>query len=285
VVVPFRGTAAELSRLGERLGRLELREGDSALVVDNTPGAPGPADPIAVPVHHAAERSTPGYARNRGVAAGRADWVVFLDADVEPPPDLLDRYFESAPRERTALLAGGVVDQPVPPGAPAAARFAHLRRLMSQDHTFGWDDWSFAQTSNAACRRRAFEAVGGFREDIRAAEDADLAYRLKAGGWEIERREEARVVHLSRVSVLDFARQRLLHGAGGAWLDRHYPGSVPRKRWPGLLWWGLRSATKGVAQAAWRRDRDQAILALLQPLENIAYELGRALSNERAPGR
>jgi GT2 family glycosyltransferase len=181
------------------------------------------------------------------------------------------------------VIAGGVIDEVVPPDAPAAARYAHLRGLMSQDNTFSWDDWSFPQTSNALCRREAFEAVGGFREDIRAAEDADLTYRLKAAGWQVERREQASVVHLSRGSVRRFVGQQLLHGAGGAWLDRHYPGSVPRKRRPGLVWWGVRFAVKGLMRAAWKRDRDQAIWALFDPLENIAYEFGRSRSNER-PG-
>jgi GT2 family glycosyltransferase len=283
VVVPFRGHPTELARLRERLARLDLRDGDSLLVVDNTPGAgpPGEASGGAVPVLYEAERATSAYARNRGAAAGRAGWLVFLDADVEPPPDLLERYFDPAPRERTALIAGGVIDEAVPPDAPAAARYAHLRGLMGQENTFTWGDWSFPQTSNAVCRREAFEAVGGFRENIRAAEDADLTYRLKAGGWEVERREQASVVHLSRGSVRRFVGQQLRHGAGGAWLDRHYPGSVPRKRRPGLVWWAVRFAVKGLLRAAWKRDRDQAIWALFDPLENISYEFGRSLRNER----
>jgi hypothetical protein len=279
VVVPFRGTPAELDELRARLRVLDLRDGDSVVVADNTPGHEPAAGPV--PVLSAAGQPTPGFARNRGVEQGEAPWLVFLDADAVPSSDLLDRYFDPPPGERSALLAGGVVDEEAPPGAPAAARYAHLRRLMSQDNTFSWDDWSFAQTSNAACRRDAFEAVGGFREDIRAAEDADLAYRLKAEGWEVERREQASAVHLSRATVRGFIGQQLLHGAGGAWLDRNYPGSVPRKRRPGLVWWGVRFAAKGLAEAAWRRDRDQAIQALFDPIENIAYEFGRSRSNER----
>jgi hypothetical protein len=89
------------------------------------------------------------------------------------------------------------------------------------------------------------------------------------------------VVHRNRASVREFVGQQLRHGAGGAWLDRRYPGSVPRKRRPGLLWWGVRFATGGILEAICKRDRDRAIKALFDPLENIAYELGRSLSNER----
>ncbi len=284
VVVPFRGAGDRLEALRERLGTLELRGGDSVLVVDNTPGG-SPAEPGgAVPVLRAAERLTPGYARNRGAQRGESDWLLFIDADVVAPPDILERYFDPHPEGRTALLAGGVIDQIVGPNAPAPARYAHLRGLMSQDSTFSWADWSFAQTSNALCRREAFEAVGGFREDVRAAEDADLAYRLKAAGWTLERREDASAVHTSRTSVRGFVRQQLLHGAGGAWLDRRYPGSVPRKRRPGLLWWAIRSSAEGLVKAAREHDRDRAIWALFDPLENVAYEFGRSLENERPQG-
>jgi GT2 family glycosyltransferase len=275
VVVPFRGGDRELDGLRARLAPLALGEDDTLVVVDNTPGEARPG------TLHAPEVATPGFARNRGAERGRAEWLVFLDADVAPRADLLDRYFDPPPADRTGALAGGVTDAEAPPAAPAAARFAHIRGLMAQDNTFTWGEWSFAQTSNAAFRREAFESVGGFREHIRAAEDADLTYRLRAEGWELERRECAAAVHLSRDSVRQLARQQLLHGAGGAWLDRQYPGSVPRRRWPGLLWWGLRSTTAGVARAAGRRDRDAAIRALLDPVEVFAYELGRRRSNER----
>ena len=136
---------------------------------------------------------------------------------------------------------------------------------------------------NAACRRAAFEAVGGFREDIRAAEDADLWYRLRAAGWELERREQAYVVHLSRQTARALVAQKLGHGAGGAWLDRNYPGSFPARRRPGMLWWGVRSAAKGLAAAAYTRDRDKAIWGVFEPLELLSYEFGRSLRNHPRP--
>ncbi len=284
VVVPFHGNERSLETVRARLAALELRAGDTVVVVDNTPGrAPG-AD-RSVPVIGAPDRQTPGFARNRGAAAGGAEWILFLDADVVPPPDLIDRFFDRRPDDRTGVLGGGVSDEEVPPGAPAAARYAYLRALMSQDDTFRLGERGFPKTANAAFRREAFEAVGGFREEIRSAEDADITYRLREAGWEVERREEARVIHVSRQAARALVAQKLRHGAGAAWLDRRYPGVYPARRRPGLVWWAVRHMTKGLLAAARSRDRDKAVWAVFEPVEQLAVEFGRSLPNERGSRR
>lgn len=284
VVVPFRGSSAELEALGRRLGELSLREGDSIVVVDNGPEERARASSdTPIRVLRAAAHATPGYARNRGAALGEAAWLVFVDADTEAPADLIDRYFDPAPGPETVLLAGGVIDEGVPPDAPGPARYAFLRRTLTQERTFGLGEWGFAQTANVACRRDAFEAIGGFREDIRAAEDADLNYRLRARGGEIERREGAAVVHRNRRTLRAFVAQAALHGAGGAWLDRAYPGSIPPRRRPGLIWWGIRFSAKGLIRAARARDRDVLIEAVYEPLWELSFEFGRSFSVVRGP--
>jgi mycofactocin glycosyltransferase len=279
VVVPFRGSPAELGEVRERLTALRLRDGDSVVVVDNTPGHGSSDGPV--PVVGAAEVETPAYARNRGAAEGKADWIVFIDADAVPAEDLLDRYFDPPPRERTGLLAGGVLDQAVPRDARPAARYAYLRGLMGQENTMDFGEWSFPQTANVACRRVAFEEVGGFRENIRAAEDADLTWRMKAAGWGLEQRENAVAVHLSRETARSLVRQKLQHGAGGQWLYRHYPHALQPRRRPGLVWWSVRHFTANLVTAARTRDRDYAIRAVFDPLEHLTYEVGRLLDNER----
>ena len=279
VVVPFRGSPAELEAVRDSVRRLELREGDSVVVVDNTPGRLSAEGPV--PVLAAADRRTPGYARNRGAARGRAEWLVFFDADVYPAADLLERYFDPPPRERTGILAGAVVDEAVPPRGNVVARYMHIRGSMHQDETFRYGQWGFPQSANVACRRAAFEEVGGFREDIRAAEDADLTYRLRAAGWEVERRDDASAVHRGRRTLRGFIAQKALHGAGGAWLDREYPGSFPARRRPGLVWWGVRRAASGLGTAMRARDRDEALFAILDPMTTLAFEFGRSLPNER----
>ena len=281
VVVPFRGSPEGLEQLRGRLATLSRRPGDSALVVDNTPGREPVDAGGEVPVLYAAEHPTPAFARNRGAARGRAEWLVFCDADTMPLPDLLDRYFDPLPRERTGLLAGGVMEEEAAADAPVVARYAYLRRAMTQDDTLAFGEWGYPKSANLACRRAAFAAVGGFREEIRAAEDADLTYRLRAAGWELERRENAAVVHASRKTFRGLVAQQLVWGAGGAWIARRYPGSVPLIGRTGFARWAIGSAAAGLLEAVRRRDRDAAIFAVLRPLDALAWELGRLLPNER----
>lgn len=283
MVVPFRGERAALQELRRRLERLELTQGDSLLVVDNTPGAGrAAAAPARVPVLHASRRATPGFARNQGAARGNAPWIAFMDSDTTPSPDLLDRFFEPAPGDRTGVLAGGVLDEPVSPQGHPAARYAYLRGVADQHTTLRFGEWGYPKTSNAVFRRTSFEAVGGFREELRAGEDADLAYRLGAAGWHSELREGATVVHRNRQTVRGFVVQRAVHGAGAAWLERAYPGSFPARRRPGLVWWGLRRLAAGLASAVWQRNRDEAVWAVMEPIDDLAFEFGRSLSNERS---
>jgi glycosyltransferase involved in cell wall biosynthesis len=283
VVVPFAGSLSELDTVCDRLLALELGPRDSLLVVDNTSARTDQDGRVSsdIEVVRASGWQTPGFARNFGAAYGHADWLVFLDADTVPSSDLLDRYFDPAPGAGTALIGGGVRDEKVPPDAPVAARYAYLRRLMSQEQTLNLGRWGFPKSVNVACRRAAFEAIGGFREDIRAGEDADITYRLRVGGWEVERREDAAVVHLSRRTLRGLIEQQALWGAGAGWLARAYPGSMPLIRDPDSVWHVLGEPLKALVSTG-LRDRDAAIYAALRPTEAFARRLGRLLSNEQS---
>ena len=283
VVVPFLGPPARLAQLAARLGDLRLREGDTVTIVDNGPDAEEVrGHPRIMP---APALQTPAFARNRGAAAGEGEWLVFIDADTVPRADLLDRYFADPPHPGTGLLAGGIVDGAPEPGRrePPAARWARLTGSMAQDTTLRLGRWGFAQTANCAVRRDAFVEVGGFRDELRACEDADLCFRLEAAGWGMERREEACVAHTSRPTLRALLDQQLVHGAGIGWLDREYPGAAPPHRWPGFVLWGARRATEGLVTAVRERDRDAALVAVIDPLVAWTRELGRGRPNTRAP--
>jgi GT2 family glycosyltransferase len=280
VVVPFAGSPEALDELVRRLARLTLAAGDTLTVVDNRPAGATEVRAGANMVR-APERQSSYYARNRGARARSNPWLVFLDADVDPDPELLDRYFDESPSDHTAVLAGGVVDEPVDRSAhrPPVARYAELRASMSQSNTLREGRWAYAQTANCAVRRMAFEEVGGFRDHVRSGGDADLCWRLRAAGWTIEPREAAGAIHRSRRTLRTLLRQRARHGAGAAWLEREHPGALPRKRWLGLAKWTVQSFACAVAARVQGR-RDDAVVGAIEPLWVWAFELGRLLPNE-----
>jgi GT2 family glycosyltransferase len=218
------------------------------------------------------------FARNAGARRGSAPWLLFLDADVVPQPGLLDALFTPPPGDAVAVLAGAVRDAAPAPGAGWAARFAWAKASMSQEPLVAPGPWAFAQTANAAFRRAAFEAVGGFRPAVRSGGDADICWRLRDAGWALESRPDAVVVHVSRARLGALLAQRVRHGTGAGWLASRYPGALPARRWPGLLRWGAARALAGVRAAA-RGDRDAAIVGLLDGPAVWAYELGRHLPN------
>lgn len=267
VVVPVAG---DVDAALHRFAALSLRDGDTLTVVDNR-GAEV-ADPRVLT---ATEQRSSYYARNRGAARGTAPWLLFLDADVEPPADLLDRFFSIEPGGTTAVLAGGIADSP---GRGLAQRYARRKASMSQETTLGHGEWAFAQTANAAVRRAAFDAVGGFREGIRSGGDADLCFRLRSDGWALESRPDAAVVHHNRTTVRGMLAQRFRHGSGAAWLGREHPGALPARRWPGLAWWSLRRLGAGLL-ALVRGDLDAGIEGLLDGPAVWAFELGRLVPN------
>jgi hypothetical protein len=278
VVVPFAGPDEKLEELLARVRRVELGAGDTLTVVDNRPDARDrEPDVIAAPLQQSSY-----HARNCGAKRGSADWILFIDADVDPPADLLDSYFATPPEERVGVLAGGVEDEPLPDDPTRAERYAVEAEQMSQENTLRAGPWSYAQTANAAVRRKAFEEVAGFEEGIRSGGDADLCFRLRVAGWELDYRPEAKVLHHNRASTRKFLKQKLRHGAGAAWLDDRYPGSFPprdRRFWLRRLAREIKMAVPMVA----RGQRDEAADLLFPTIVVWAFELGRLLSN-RAKG-
>lgn len=284
VIVPFAGRSEQRADLLRRLRALELGPGDELLVADNRGdagaesgdgdgGRPGRRRVRVIP---AAGVAAPGFARNRAARLAAGDWLVFLDADTSPAPELLERYFEPLPGERTGVLAGGIVDRPGSHGV--ASRATARRGQMSQRVTLDRAGAPYVQTANCAVRRAAFEAVGGFDEHARRGEDADLCLRLAELGWRLEERPRAIVEHPTRATLPALLAQLAGHGSGAAWLHRRYPHQFPRTPTAQVI---RRAAHNGrrAGVAAARGETASAGDELVELAAGLAFAAGGLLPN------
>lgn len=236
VVMPFGGKRSEVADARDALRSLELAPGDELILADNS-GAIEGLDAIRV-LRATGERS-PAHARNVGAAAARGEWILFIDADCRPRPELLEAYFAEPIGDAVGVLAGEVVGVPQPPNAPAgspdgsgprpplAARYGAARSFLSQRQHLAHPFRPRAVAANLLVRRVAFEQVGGFYEGLRAAEDTDFTWRLQQAGWRLELRSEASVEHWYRTNLSALRRQWRGYAAGRAWLARRYDGFAP----------------------------------------------------------
>ena len=129
----------------------------------------------------------PAAARNVGWRAARHDWIAFLDDDVLPDDDWLDRL--GADLSGVDDGVGGVQGNLRVP-LPAGRRPTDWERV-----TAGLADGAWI-TADMAYRRAALARTGGFDERLPRAfrEDAELAHRVRREGWNL-RRGERTVTH------------------------------------------------------------------------------------------
>jgi glycosyltransferase involved in cell wall biosynthesis len=154
----------------------------------------------------------PAAARNAGVQKAVGEFIVFIDDDVVPEPQLLQEHARSH-REaaRDVVVLGPLL---TPEGFKMAPWVRwEQEMLMKQYRALLRGDWSATArqfyTGNASLRRSHILAAGGFDEGFRRAEDVELAYRLADNGLEFVFNIQAVGMHFA---------DRSFH----AWLDAAY---------------------------------------------------------------
>jgi len=123
------------------------------------------------------DRKGPGEGRNRGARAARGDVLLFADADCVLPPNLIE----------TVLLA--LTDPDVAGGATgfwpadgtAADRFLFF---LGNAYQRALTLWGLPHNAGYCFffRRKAFERLGGMREELLLNETHDIAMRSRAIG-------------------------------------------------------------------------------------------------------
>jgi glycosyltransferase involved in cell wall biosynthesis len=136
-------------------------------------------------------------ARNTGAAHASGDWLVFVDADSQPSPELFEDLARAIDGGR--CLAGGSTVRFNRPDA-AVAFFGGMWNAISRVKRWAAGSFIFCETA-------VFREAGGFSLELYAAEEIDLFRRLKR----IARRRRRTIVILTRHPLLTSARKARLY--------------------------------------------------------------------------
>jgi len=277
VIVPLHGDLAYAERAARAFEGLELGAGDELIIADNTGAgvAAGAFGGRATVVDASGQRSS-YFARNAGAAAAQGGWLLFVDADCVPVPDLIDRYFAAPVGDRAGAVAGGIIG--VTDQDSLLARYARDRNFLDQAEGMHGSAGVAAATGNLLIRRAAFDELGGFATGIRSAGDVDFCWRMRERGWLLEQRPDAAVEHHHREDLASFLGMIARYGAGSRWLNERHPGAAPR--WP--LVHGLVGSAWDIGGHLVRGQVEPATFRALDGLGLIAHNLGYRASNEVA---
>jgi colanic acid/amylovoran biosynthesis glycosyltransferase len=284
--MPFRGGRAAAARALAALYAIDRGPADELILVDNTPEllARGVATGWPeVRVVDAAEERSSYYARNVGAAATGGEWLLFIDSDCWPEPDLLTSYLDGEVAPDVGALAGQVLGDP-----SQTSVFARYQRHRGHLELRSNDEAAVrpsAVTANLLVRAATWRSVGGFAEGVRSGGDRDFTWRLQDAGWRLEPRPQARVTHSHRDSLRSFAVVTARYGAGREWLDRRHPGTGGPRAADGsavrALGTAVRFALKGQHQDAVFRVVD----ALVIVMDRVGSWMGNRPPNSRRRSR
>jgi histidinol-phosphate phosphatase family protein len=226
------------------------------------------------------KRRGPAAARNRGWRQSRADWVVFLDDDVVPDLDWLERLASDLDVPADVAGSAGRIHVPLPSDWPPTDWERSVQGLETARYA----------TADMAYRREVLVEVGGFDERFPRAfrEDTDLALRVLDVGYRLVRGTRA-VEHPPRpagfwtsVSLqagnADDVLMRAIHGRG--WQERV---GAPRGRRP--LHLAITAAAALAIGAGLAGRRRLALGAAAAWLAGTAEFASRRIGSRRDLGR
>jgi len=303
IVVPSFRRADALERLvASIVPQLADRPDRELIVIDDASG--DPAYPALAARYRGRLRlvtrpknAGPAAARNEGARIARGEYLIFTDDDCVAPPYWLDWFDNIVTQNPDVDVIGGYA-RPLP----------HVRRFTPTR----WAPLEFLQlgiwysdgivvlcsSCHLAVRKRWYERIGGFREQMRWAEDRNLTYRLRRAGAIIYTDPAWHLYHESEATLRQHLRRRVGYGRGAfEQIAREWP-ALDRKDWPaeGPFLSVMRQRARRQWDALgwyWKRARREkkwppgyALMAAITPLAmDVGYIRARREHARRTAGK
>jgi glycosyltransferase involved in cell wall biosynthesis len=200
VIVPTRNRPEYLRVTLESLAAQDLeRDAYEVLVVDDSP-SPGTRAVVSgfsqAPVRYLERQGLPGLnsARNTGIEAAESDLIVFVDDDVEAPPEWLREVVAGRDRHHEALAFGGPIRLRLE-GSRLPMCGREPPPLTNLEGGATDREIELVWGANMALDRRALKLAGMFDPGVPYGFDEDMwERRLRAAG--------GRIVYLARAGLV-----------------------------------------------------------------------------------
>jgi glycosyltransferase involved in cell wall biosynthesis len=173
------------------------------------------------------ENSGLGIARQIVVNKASGKYIVWLDADMILPPDYLENQVLFMEKYSQVGIAGGKYN--VNTGYGLVADLENI--VYAVDSVFGQkaeaSKFGYLPGAEGAIYRvTAVRQVGGFDTQINgAAEDTEMAYRVKSHGWDLAQTEE-KFTESTRASWFSLWNQYVWYGRGGHYIYHKDPNML-----------------------------------------------------------
>ena len=226
VVIPVRNEAESIGQLLDDLLK-QSHQPDEILITD---GGSGDATPLIVEEY--AQRNPtvrlfresnalPGRGRNIGAGSASHEWLAFIDAGVSPSTDWLAKLTACAAEHPDAKVIYGAWEPVVDTFFKECAAIAYAYLPTAEvDERFT----SSRAILSSLVHRSVWQALGGFAEHLRSAEDLLFLNKIDEGGFGVAYAPHARVRWSMQPTMwrtfkrfVVYSRNNLRAGLGREW--------------------------------------------------------------------